>query len=76
VVNNYFGVFMLKHSYDTLYKVVDKGVLEIITVNWLAHGFVNLGRLIYGNQTGLIYGAICLIVLSFVVLCSLVFLFV
>jgi len=33
IQNNYFALFILKHSYDTLYKVIDKGFIEIISIN-------------------------------------------
>jgi hypothetical protein len=64
LLNNYVGLYVLKHSYTTLYKLFEKGVFEIITINWLAYGVANAGRLVSRRHSGSLYSGLCAIIIS------------
>jgi len=64
--NNYFGVFILKHSYETCYKIVDKGILEIFTINGLCFSLIKTSRQLIRRQGGFIYTNICLMLICLI----------
>lgn len=66
VLNNYFAFFLLKHSYQTCYKVIDKGVLEILIINSISCSSQNLSRCSIKQQNGFIYTTICLLFISLI----------
>lgn len=66
ILNNYIAVFFLKISYDTIYKLVDKGFLEILIINFISHGVLNISRQFSIRQTGAIYGSSCLLLLGLI----------
>jgi len=72
IQNNYVGIYVLKHSYETAYKVIDKGLLEILFVNSFSHNAANLGRMIAIKQTGSLYVFISLIIISAIYIISLI----
>lgn len=72
LINNYFGIFILKHSYETFYKVIDKGVLEIFIVNGLSFSFIKTSREYSKNQNGYIFSILCSVVLG-VIFCFVLF---
>ena len=73
IQNNYFAIYLLKHSYNTLYKVIDKGVLEIISINWFSLGFLFVNYKFSQKQNGYIYNMLCLLLLNIVFLISVFF---
>lgn len=66
LINNYFGIFILKHSYETFYKVIDKGVLEIFIINGLSFSFIKISREYSKNQNGYIFSTLCSVVLGII----------
>lgn len=66
IINNYFGIFILKHSYETFYKIIDKGVLEIFMVNGLSFSFIKISREYCRNQNGYIFSILCSVILAIV----------
>ena len=68
IQNNYFGIFVLKHSYETCYKVIDKGILEIFIINGVSFSFIKQARIISNQQTGFIYSTLCFIFLNIILI--------
>lgn len=66
VINNYFGVFILKHSYETFYKTIDKGVLEIFMVNGLSFSFMKMSRKYCNFQNGYIFSILCSVIVAII----------
>src|SRR6185437_15963951 len=50
-LNNYFGLYIIKHSYETFYKIIDKGIIEIFVVNGLVYNMFELAYLCSKRQT-------------------------
>lgn len=65
--NNYFGIFILKHSYDTFYKVIDKGVLEIALNNGGCFSCLRSSRYCNIRQNAYVYSTICFILMCLIV---------
>lgn len=74
-LNNYFGIFILKHSYETCYKVVDKGILEILFISGFSFSTIKTARFLSLQQNGYIYSILSYLFISFILLLSLSFLF-
>lgn len=72
--NNYFGIFVLKHSYETCYKIIDKGILEILTINGLSFSVIRLSRCLIIRQNGYMYTTICLMLICLTLVIALSFL--
>jgi hypothetical protein len=75
VLNNYFGIFILKHSYETFYKILDKGIFEVLIINGFSFSVVKLSRQVVINQIGYVYSILCLIFLCYIFFVSLSFFF-
>jgi hypothetical protein len=72
IQNNYFALFMLKHSYETFYKVVDKGFIEIISVNWFSWLIRNGSKNLLIKYDGNLYSTLCLLVINLIfIICML-----
>lgn len=74
ILNYYCGIFILKHSYETIYKVLDKGIFEIILINGFSFFLIRNSRSIIIQQNGFVYTTICLIFISFILLSGFSFL--
>jgi len=72
---NYFGFFFLKHSYNTYYKLLDKGLLEIFFFNGVSSFILRVSFNILKQQNGFLYSLFCLNLLCFLFFCFLLFLF-
>ena len=66
--NNYIGFFILRHGYETFYKLLDKGVIEICGPQGLSTIVYRISLNLSKKQTGYIYHIACLFILSFVIL--------
>jgi proton-translocating NADH-quinone oxidoreductase chain L len=72
VYNYYIGFSILKHGYETFYKLIDKGFIEICGVQGLSSIVYKLALILSRKQSGYIYNSASLLVLStFFVLCIL-----
>jgi hypothetical protein len=71
IFNNFFGFFLLKHSYSTFYKLVDKGVIEIITVDSLSSLIKRISLGFSLQNVGYVYNLLCLLFLGFILFCAL-----
>ena len=72
---NYFGFFFLKHGYETYYKLLDKGFLEIFFFNGFSLTILRLSNKILLQHNGFLYSLFCLNLLCFLFFCFLLFLF-
>lgn len=72
---NYFGFFFFKHSYETYYKLLDKGFLEIFFFNGISISILRLSSKILLHQNGFLYSLFCLNLLSFLFFCLLLLVF-
>ena len=75
LTNNYFGVFFLKNSYETCYKVIDKGILEIFIINGLVFSVLKQARNLVLQQNGYTYSIICFLFICFILILNLSFFF-
>jgi flagellar biosynthesis protein FlhB len=73
VYNYYIGFSVLKHSYDTFYKLIDKGLIEICGVQGLGKVIYGISTFLSRKQSGYIYHSASLIILSFFLLICLLF---
>ena len=71
---NYLGFFFLKHSYETYYKLVDKGFLEIFFFNGISISILKLSYKLLLQQNGFLYNLFCLNLLCFLFFFFLLFL--
>jgi NADH-ubiquinone oxidoreductase chain 5 len=67
IFNNFFGFFLLKHSYSTFYKVVDKGVIEVITIDLLSSFIKKISMRFSLQNVGYVYNLLCLLFLGFII---------
>ena len=74
IINNYFGIFILKHSYATFYKVIDKGLLEIIYINYSSFFLVKTSRYFNQFNLGFTYSIISIIFFSLVIVLNFILL--
>ena len=63
IYNYYLGYTLLKHSYVSFYKLIDKGFLEICGAQGISRGIYKLVILVSKNQSGYIYQSGCLLIL-------------
>jgi hypothetical protein len=75
ILNNYIGIYVLKHSYETCYKILDKGIFEIFIVNGFSFFFMKNSRFISLQQGGYLYSTICFIIICLLFLFNLSFFF-
>jgi NADH-ubiquinone oxidoreductase chain 5 len=66
--NNYIGFFILRHGYETFYKLLDKGLIEICGPQGLSILVYRISLNLSKTQTGYVYHIACLFILSFVFL--------
>jgi hypothetical protein len=62
--NTFFGLYILKHSYETFYKIIDKGILEIFMLNLTSFSIVRFSRFFSQFQVGYLYSTLCSLILS------------
>jgi proton-translocating NADH-quinone oxidoreductase chain L len=68
VYNYYFGYTLLFHSYETFYKLIDKGLIEICGPQGFNLIVYNLYNLNSKKQLGYIYHMACLLFLGLIIL--------
>ena len=68
IYNYFIGFYILKHAYETFYKLIDKGFIEICGVQGLSSFFYKLSLILSRNQSGYIYHSASLLLLSFIYL--------
>jgi hypothetical protein len=73
--NNFFGLFILKHSYETFYKTIDKGILEIFIINITSFSVIRLSRAFSIFQVGYLYATLCSLMLSFILIINIIMFF-
>ncbi len=66
--NNYIGFFILRHGYETFYKLLDKGLIEICGPQGLSNFLYLISLNLSKKQTGYVYHIACLFILSLVFL--------
>ncbi len=66
--NNYVGFFILRHGYETFYKLLDKGLIEICGPQGLSTLVYYIALNLSKKQTGYVYHIACLFILSLVFL--------
>lgn len=66
--NYYFGYSLLFHSYETFYKLIDKGLIEICGPQGFNLIVYNLYNLNSKKQLGYIYHMACLLFLGLIIL--------
>jgi NADH-ubiquinone oxidoreductase chain 5 len=64
VYNNYVVYFILRHCYETFYKLFDKGVIEICGPSGLSFTLYQIASGLSKKQSGYVYQSTCLLVLS------------
>jgi proton-translocating NADH-quinone oxidoreductase chain L len=70
VYNYYIGFSVLKHGYETFYKLIDKGLIEICSPSGLVSFVYTISVFLSRKQSGFIYHAASLLVLSlFILIC-------
>jgi NADH-ubiquinone oxidoreductase chain 5 len=72
IYNYYIGYSVLKHSYESFYKLIDKGVIEILGPQGFTWIINNIAILLSRKQSGYIYHSGNLLVISLGLLCYLV----
>jgi NADH:ubiquinone oxidoreductase subunit 5 (subunit L)/multisubunit Na+/H+ antiporter MnhA subunit len=65
IYNYYIGFSLLKHGYETFYKLIDKGFIEICGVQGLSNITYKMSLILSRKQSGYIYHSASLLVLSF-----------
>jgi hypothetical protein len=73
IQNNYFSLFILKHSYETCYKIIDKGILEILIFNTFSFSLLKSSRYLIIFQNGYIYAILCFLVICLILFLNLIF---
>jgi NADH-ubiquinone oxidoreductase chain 5 len=66
--NHYIGFFILRHGYETFYKLLDKGLIEICGPQGLSTLVYRISLNLSKKQTGYVYHIACLFILSVVFL--------
>jgi len=69
--NHYFGIYVLKHSYETFYKIIDKGVLEMLFINYASFSLVKISRYLNILNISYIYSIISMLFLSLIIVVNL-----
>jgi len=75
VYNHYIGYSTLKHSYESFYKLIDKGFIEICGPQGLSVLIYRIALIFSHKQSGYIYNLGCLLLLGLLLLISIVLLF-
>lgn len=75
MTNNFFGFFVLKHSYETCYKVIDKGLLEILLINGLSFSIIKNSRILILQQNGFVYSTLSFLFICFILILNVSFFF-
>jgi hypothetical protein len=68
IYNYFIGFSILKHGYETFYKLIDKGFIEICGVQGLSIITYKISVLLSRKQAGYIYHSAALLSLSFIYL--------
>ena len=68
IYNYFIGFSVLKHGYETFYKLIDKGLIEICGVQGLSSIAYKLSLILSRKQSGYIYHSASLLILSFIFL--------
>ena len=72
IYNYYVGFFILRHGYETFYKLIDKGLIEICGPQGLSTLSYKIALNLSKKQSGYIYHSACLLILSlFILVCIL-----
>ena len=75
VYNYYIGYIVLEHSYESFYKLLDKGIFEYIGPQGLNLFIIYFSKQLSNKQIGYIYHLSCLMILNFCLLfCLILFL--
>ena len=67
IYNYYFGYTILKYSYEYLYKLIDKGFIEIINPNSFSLISYKIAKILKRQSLGYIYHLHCLFILNLVI---------
>lgn len=70
IYNYYIGFSVLKHGYETFYKLIDKGLIEICGIQGLSNSVYKIALILSRKQSGYIYHSASLLVLSLLLLLS------
>jgi hypothetical protein len=70
IYNYYIGFSVLKHGYETFYKLIDKGFIEICGVQGLSNTVYKIALILSRKQSSYIYHSASLLVLSLLLLLS------
>jgi NADH-ubiquinone oxidoreductase chain 5 len=68
IYNHFIGFYILKHGYETFYKLIDKGFIEICGVQGLSSVVYKVSLTLSRKQSGYIYHSASLLLLSFIYL--------
>lgn len=71
IFNNYYGVYILKHSYETFYKIIDKGLLEMLYINYASYSLIAISRYFSMFHVSFIYSIISTLFLSLIIIINL-----
>ena len=66
--NYYIGYNILRQSYSTFYKIIDKGILEIFGFQGLSFMVYKIAIIFSKKQSGYLYHSGCLLLLWLLVL--------
>lgn len=73
IYNYFISFFILRHGYETFYKLIDKGLIEICGPQGLSHLVYKISSILSNKKSGYIYQSACLLIISlFILLCILV----
>ena len=64
IYNYYIGFSILKHGYETFYKLIDKGFIEICSPQGLTILVYNISLSLSKKHSGYIYHSVSLLILS------------
>jgi hypothetical protein len=68
IYNYYFGYTILNYSYECFYKLIDKGFIEILSVQGLSNTCYKICSQLSYIQLGLIYHLSCFLILGLILL--------
>jgi len=75
VYNFYIGYSVLKHSYESFYKLIDKGFIEMWGPQGFSHIVYKLAVFLSKKQLSYIYHSASLLLLGFVSLIYIILIF-
>jgi hypothetical protein len=64
IYNYYIGFSVLKHSYETFYKLIDKGFIEICGIQGLSSITYKIALILSYQKLGYIYHSASLLIFS------------